>query len=263
MKILILQHIACESPGTYMEVMNDRGVETTVVQLDEGGSIPDWRAFGAVVCMGGPMNVGDDQQLPWLSAERSLIADAVRSGLPFWGVCLGSQLLARSLGAKVYRSATPEVGMGDISLTQEGRRDAVMGILPRRFRTLQWHEDTFDIPKGGVLLGSSVSCRNQAFRFGQHAYGLQFHLEVSAEMCARWAEVPAYRQALRARFGPDGVRKLTDEVSLAAPGMRDHALRLFSTWLSFVANESDRARRRILPLASLARSDASTKADIA
>lgn len=231
MRVLILQHIRCETPGTYIEVLRDRGADVTTAELDEGDSLPDWRDFDAVVCMGGPMNVDDDLDLPWLTGEKRLIAEAVRAGVPFWGVCLGAQLLARALGAAVRRGPVAEVGVGEIIVTDEGAADPVIGSLPRRFRTLQWHGDTFDVPADGVLLASSGLYRNQAFRFGTLAYGLQFHLEVSPKMCADWAEVPEYASSLRAAFGVDGVERLLEEVTSAAEEMRRHALGAFSTWL--------------------------------
>src|SRR5215212_11853780 len=115
--ILVLQHIACEPPGAYADAFRERDAELRVVELDEGEPLPDWREFDAMVVMGGPMGACDDADHPWLAAERSFIGEAVRAGLPFFGACLGSQLLAASLGARVYTGAIPEVGILDVELT--------------------------------------------------------------------------------------------------------------------------------------------------
>ncbi len=103
MHILVLQHIACEPPGVYEDVLRERDALIHRVELDENEPLPDWREFDAIVAMGGPMSVNDDDRLPWLRGEKALIADAVRGGMPFFGACLGAQLLAASLGGKVYR----------------------------------------------------------------------------------------------------------------------------------------------------------------
>jgi GMP synthase (glutamine-hydrolysing) len=111
MHVLVLQHIACEPPGVFEDVLRDRGADLHRVELDEGEPLPDWRTFDAIVAMGGPMSANDDEALPWLTAEKQLIAEAVQADKPFWGVCLGVQLLAASLGARVYAGAAPEVGI--------------------------------------------------------------------------------------------------------------------------------------------------------
>ncbi|MHB1572136.1 MAG: glutamine amidotransferase-related protein, partial [Solirubrobacteraceae bacterium] len=106
---LVLQHIACEPPAAYEDELRDWGTELHRVMVDAGDPLPDWREFAAIVAMGGPMGAYDDDRLPWLAAEKRLIGDAVRAGAPYWGVCLGAQLLAASLGARVYTGPEPEV----------------------------------------------------------------------------------------------------------------------------------------------------------
>ena len=137
------------------------------------------------------MSVNDEEELPWLRAEKTLIAEAVRAGLPFFGACLGVQLLAVSLGADVAPGPAPEVGILPVFLTEAAASDPVFADLPRELLTLQWHGDTFSLPEGAVLLASSPAYPNQAFRWGRQAYGVQFHLELSGEMAAEWARVPS------------------------------------------------------------------------
>ena len=119
MRTLVLQHIACEPPGAFEDVLVERGAAIDRVELDEGDPLPDWRDVDAIVAMGGPMSVNDEATLPWLSAEKRLIGDAVRAGVPYWGACLGVQLLAAALGARVYAGPEPEVGLLPVTLTDD------------------------------------------------------------------------------------------------------------------------------------------------
>jgi GMP synthase (glutamine-hydrolysing) len=228
---LVLQHIACEPPGVYEDVLEERNAAIVRIELDEGDPLPDWRDFDAVIAMGGPMGALDDAELPWLADERRLVGEAVRAGLPFWGVCLGAQLLARSLGARVYPGPAPEVGVLPVTLTAAARDDAVFGEAPATLPTLQWHGDTFDLPDGAKLLATSPAYSHQAFRWGRAAYGLQFHLEVSTEMAAEWAGVPAYAEALERMLGPGSLERLTDDLARRAAEMRASGRRLFERWL--------------------------------
>jgi GMP synthase (glutamine-hydrolysing) len=229
-RILVLQHIACEPPGAYEDVLLERGALLTRVELDEGEPLPALDGFDAVVAMGGPMSVNDEAEHPWLVDEKRLIREAAKRGVPFWGACLGVQLLASALGARVYTGQAPEVGVLRVRLTEEGRADPVLGALPAEFETLQWHGDTFDLPKGAVLLASSDPYPNQAFRFGR-AYGVQFHLEVSVPMAQAWAEVPAYGEYLDRVLGPGSLPRVIEEVSHHQTEMLDHARTMFESWL--------------------------------
>lgn len=229
--ILVLQHIACEPPGVYEDVMRECGIRLHRVELDEGEPLPDWREFDGMVVMGGPMGACDDADNPWLVAERRCIGDAVRAGLPFFGACLGSQLLAASLGAGVYTGETPEVGVLDVELTDAGRDDPVLGHLPGAFPTLQWHSDSFDLPAGAVGLASSPAYANQAFRVGPVAYAVQFHLEVTSDMAAEWAAVPSYARALEQVRGPGALDELLEAFDARREEMTAHARTLFSRWL--------------------------------
>jgi GMP synthase (glutamine-hydrolysing) len=235
-KVLVLQHIACEPPGVYEDVLRDRGVTIERVELDDGDPLPDWRQFDAAIAMGGPMGAGDDEDLPWLAGERQAIHDAVHAGLPFWGVCLGAQLLAASLGARVFSGPAPEVGVLPVTLTQAARDDPVFAEAPHALPTLQWHGDTFDLPAGAQLLATSPAYANQAFRWGRAAYGLQFHLEVSTEMAAEWREVPAYAEALERMLGPGAFERLSEELAGRSGEMRVHARRIFERWLDVSAH---------------------------
>lgn len=233
MDILVLQHIACEPPGAYEDVMRDRGVRIARVELDEGDVLPAWNEFDAIVAMGGPMSVNDDTELPWLEDEKRSIADAVRSGTPYWGACLGVQLLAASLGAPVYAGLKPEVGLLPVALTDEALADPVFGGLPHEILTLQWHGDTFDLPEGATLLASSPAYPHQAFRVGR-SYGLQFHIEVPLELATEWGEVPAYANSLESTLGPGALDRLLADVADHQDVTVPLARRLFGHWVEDV-----------------------------
>jgi GMP synthase (glutamine-hydrolysing) len=237
MRFLVIQHIACEPPGAYEDEMLARGIAFERVQIDAGERLPNWRAFDAIVAMGGPMGACDDDELPWLAHEKRSIGEAVSAGVPFWGVCLGAQLLAASLGARIYRQAQPEIGIyGDVELTSAARDDPVLAAAPDRLTTLQWHGDTFELPDGATLLASSPGCANQAF-VRNRAYGLQFHLEVSPQLAAAWLRDPAYASELAPVRGEDGPSSLALELA-ELDAVTPLARLLFGRWVENVVAPS-------------------------
>jgi GMP synthase-like glutamine amidotransferase len=229
--VLVLQHIACEPPGAFEDVLAAAGADIHRVELDEGDPLPSWQDYVAIVAMGGPMSANDDAELPWLTAEKQAVAEAVRAGVPYWGSCLGVQLLAAALGGRVYPGTQPEVGVLPVALTEEGKADPVFAGLPAEFPTLQWHGDAFELPEGGVLLASSPAYPNQAFRVGPTAYGVQFHLEVTERMAREWAEVPAYAEYADRVLGDGGIDRLMADFDAARDGMLDVGRRMFERWV--------------------------------
>lgn len=230
MRALVLQHIACEPPGLYEDILVERGATIHRVELDEGQPLPDWRGFDLMIAMGGPMSVNDDATLPWLTDEKQFIRGAVEAGIPFFGACLGVQLLAAALGARVYPGNDPEVGLLGVTLTEEGRNDPVLAGLPPQLFAVQFHGDSFDLPAGAVLLASSERYPNQAFRW-KRAYGVQFHLEVSPSMVAAWLDIPEYATYLDRVLGPGGGTRLLHDIESRSDELRRYGRRLFSSWL--------------------------------
>jgi GMP synthase-like glutamine amidotransferase len=205
MQVVVFQHLSCEHPGIWREFLREDGADVATVELDQGDAIPSLTGADALLVFGGPMNVDEHARFPWLAPETAAIRQAALAGLPVFGVCLGAQLLARALGAPVTRNPVPEVGLLDVDLTDAGASDPLFAGWPRRAPVVQWHSDTFALPGGATLLATSPACRNQAFRFGERAYGLQFHPEVTADMVAEWAGVPEYADAMRRlRNAPEG-----------------------------------------------------------
>jgi GMP synthase (glutamine-hydrolysing) len=232
-RLLVLQHIACEPPAAYEDELMAWGAELHRVLVDDGDPLPDWREFAAIVAMGGPMGASEDERLPWLTAEKRLIGDAVRAGTPYWGVCLGSQLLAASLGAEVFPGPRAEVGVLPVFATAAAANDPVFSCLPAEFVALQWHADTFALPERAVQLARSDAYEQQAFVL-QRAYGLQFHLEVDAALATEWGDVPAYAQSLRELLGEDALPALIEQVRRHESDLNRLARRLFAAWLQHV-----------------------------
>ena len=144
--------------------------------------------YSGVIIMGGPMSANDP--VPGLANELALIRRALDAGTPLLGICLGAQMIAKALGARVYRNAELEIGWAPVHLTEGGRADPVLSGLPSPATLFHWHGEAFDLPAGAEWLAWSAKCRNQAFRYGSRVYGLQFHPEVTAAMIADWCEQP-------------------------------------------------------------------------
>jgi len=239
-ELLALQHIACEPPAAFEDELRSRGLGLERVELDEGDPLPDWREFAGMIVMGGPMGAYEEDAHPWLVEEKHAIRAAAQAGHPVWGVCLGAQLLAGALGARVYSGPEAEVGLLPVELTAAAARDPVFREAPPSFPTLQWHGDTFDLPDGATLLASSPAYRHQAFVF-ERAYGLQFHLEVSPDLAAEWGDVPAYSASLEAIRGPGALDRLVAEVNEHAGTTLPLARALFGRWLEQVVRVPEKA----------------------
>ena len=207
-KVFILKHVANEGAGTLADFMKAKKIPFQTVELYSGEPLPSVQEAGAVLVMGGPMNVDEEAKHPFLKKETEFIQQLVSDDIPTLGVCLGSQLIAKALGTKVYKAAAPEIGWDHVKLTEEAKKDPLLGhISGGRLRVLQWHEDTFDLPKGTVKLASGASVPNQAYRYKQRVYAFQFHVEVDRPMLEDWfknseqlprvlAEYDAYKNKL-------------------------------------------------------------------
>jgi GMP synthase-like glutamine amidotransferase len=239
-EILILQHADWELPGAYGEMLAERRLRGHVIRPDLGEDLPDAGDFSAVLAMGGPMSVNDDAALPWLTAETRLVRATTTAGLPYFGTCLGAQLLAAARGARVYRGAAPEYGVHPVAVAPAAADDPVFAGLADQIDVFQWHGETFDLPTGAVRLAGSRDYPNQAFRIGRLAYGLQFHLEVTAGLLATWLAVPHCRDEARRQLGHDADEQLTKQVRAAEARLLDVARHVFRRWLAAVEENACR-----------------------
>ena len=185
MRVLAFRHVPFEHLGRIEPELVRRGIGIDYADLYQpGAAAPDPARYDGLIFMGGAMSVNDG--LPYLGREAGWIAQAVEAGRPMLGVCLGAQLIAKALGARVYPNPVKEIGWFEIELTGEGAADPLFAGAAQRETVFQWHGETFDLPPGARWLASSPACRHQAFRVGSSAYALQFHLEVTPEMIAEW-----------------------------------------------------------------------------
>ena len=209
MRFLVFQHIDIEHPGIFREFFAADGISWDAVELDAGERIPPFDGYDALWVMGGPMDVWEEEQHPWLVAEQQAIREAVGRGLPYMGVCLGHQLLGAALGGKVAKAAQAEVGVLDVELTEAGRHDPLFDGIEPRFKALQWHgAEVAELPPSAAVLASSPLCRVQAMRIGRHAYGMQYHTELTPTTVGEWSHVPAYACALDQTLGPGALPRI-------------------------------------------------------
>jgi GMP synthase (glutamine-hydrolysing) len=189
--IFVFRHVQHEGIGTIADALLHRELPYTIVDsLKDPLPRFESRNIAGLVVMGGPMNVDETDKYPALAAEVVWMRNAVEAEIPVLGVCLGSQLLAKALGARVYANRVKEIGWYDIELVSSATDDPLFAGLPQTINVFQWHGDTFDLPARAVHLARSPQCENQAFRFGKSAYGLQFHLEVTDEIIDDWLGEP-------------------------------------------------------------------------
>jgi GMP synthase-like glutamine amidotransferase len=186
MNVLILKHAEIEGPGLIEDFLVQQEIPYQTIDLYLGTPLPRPDDFSHVVIMGGLMNVYEEDQYPFLINEDLFIKEAIQRGRAILGICLGAQLIAKALGAKVFKAPVQEIGWYDVSLTKVGSQDPLFSNFPKKFPVFQWHEDTFEIPHSAILLATSPLVPNQAFRYGDNAYGLQFHLEVTESMIQEW-----------------------------------------------------------------------------
>jgi GMP synthase-like glutamine amidotransferase len=225
-KVLAFRHVPFEHLGLIADAMAGRGIAYEYVDLFDGGVKPDIRGAAALIFMGGPMSANED--LPYIRQELDLIDEAVARGKPILGVCLGSQLIAKALGSRVYANGVKEIGWYPVHWTAAAARDRLHRGLVTPEIVFHWHGETFDLPSGAELLACSDACRHQAYRVGENVYGLQFHLEVTPEMIADWCEQDANCGDMREVVAPI-------DPHANAERLKDLAALVFARWCDLVS----------------------------
>jgi GMP synthase (glutamine-hydrolysing) len=249
-KIVIVQHTGEEGPGTIDQFFLAHGWSVDIVDLGRGDRLPDtFDEISAVVSLGGPMNVYEEGLHPFLKDEDRFITRLMIEEIPFLGICLGAQLLAKACGATVFKAPAQEIGWGNVMVTGQGRKDRLFVDLPDKLRVFQWHGDTFRIPEGGALLVEGESCPNQAFKVGSNAYGLQFHIEVTLEMVKRWMEgergcIDAKRAVQQAKKEGSRFQRQAGQMLTNFKGIIESSMRIRRVIRMFVEDEKARGAKR-------------------
>jgi GMP synthase-like glutamine amidotransferase len=213
MHFLVFQHIPVEHPGIFRDFMTEDGITWDTIELDEGDSIPELDNYDALIVMGGPMDVWEEDKHPWLITEKEAIRKAIVDfKLPYLGFCLGHQLMADALGGKVSKMPESEVGILNIELTGDGRNASIFSGLQNNIKSLQWHgAEVTEAPPGSRVLAKSPVCAIQALQYGDSAFSLQCHVELTDKTVSEWGEVPEYEQSLEQTLGSGSLEKLNIE----------------------------------------------------
>ncbi|WP_061237686.1 type 1 glutamine amidotransferase [Ectopseudomonas composti] len=214
MRVQVLQHVPFEDVGSMAEWLQARGAELRYTRFFEADAqLPDPGSCDLIVAMGGPMSVNDEAELPWLIEEKAFLRQAIDAGVAVLGICLGAQLIASALGARVQPNAVAEIGWFPVWRAESTGEDSF--VFPDRIELLHWHGETFELPEGARLLASSEACRHQAFQLGRRVIGLQCHPEMTPAIVADllhqcadelepgpWVQTPAQLAAEAQRYQP-------------------------------------------------------------
>lgn len=236
-RLLVFQHVAHEILRTLDPLLRKSAFRIKYVNFGRDNySIPEVSGYDGLIVLGGPMNVDQVKDYPYLKEEIAAIERALVSDMPVLGICLGSQLVAKALGAKVRKNPVKEIGWYDVVPTGNGAADPLISNFGKTEKIFQWHGDTFELPGGSELLATSEFCTNQAYRYGEKVYGFQFHLEVDRKMIERWLTIPgnvAEIKELNGQIDPERIRAETPEY---IDNLHDLSDRTFSEFINLFDN---------------------------
>jgi GMP synthase (glutamine-hydrolysing) len=237
-KLLVLQHVAHELLGTLNPLLKRAGFRIRYVNFARHPDAePTLDGYDGLVILGGPMSVNDAGRLPYLTAEMKLIEAALVRNIPVLGICLGAQLIAKTLGAAVYPTREKEIGWYDVSPTDQARGDPLVRTFAATEKIFQWHGETFDIPRSTRHLAVSSLCANQAFRYGAMVYGFQFHLEVDEPMIHRWLRVAENRREVTALNGDRTPERIQHDTMEHIGRLRELSERVFGEFINLFGME--------------------------
>jgi len=235
MEVIVLQHIKIEDPGYIKDLMIADGVKLTTIELDEGDRIPnDITKFDAMFCMGGPMDTWMEKDYQWLIDEKKRIKEfVVDLKKPYLGFCLGCQLLGEVIGGRVVESNNSEIGMLNIDFSENKKNDLLFSKFPEKFTSLQWHSyevRNLESNKNVTLIASSPETKYQIFKYQNHAYGIQFHIEVKDTTVNAWGCVPEYKSALEKQLGKGALEKFDKEAQNNMQNMNSYSKILYENF---------------------------------
>lgn len=225
-----LYHSRGETVGLIGEVLKSLKLPFTEVHLYDGDGLPrDVSDLEGLIVMGGPMNVDEVHKYPYLLPEVQLIEKVLSEKKPVLGVCLGAQLMAKALGSRVFPNPTKEVGWHPIKMTAQAKQDRHFKKFPETIDVLHWHGDTFDLPKDAVHLAETKACANQAFRYNDNSYALQFHFEVTPSMAGEWCAAPSEQSFIKAAGETPGA--IVNATAGAYKKLEPHSKAFFTDYL--------------------------------
>ena len=237
--MIILKNIKIEDPGYIKDLMIKDGTKLTTIELDEGEKIPDeLNQFDAMFCMGGPMDTWMEKDYPWLIEENNKIKEfVVDLKKPYLGFCLGCQLLGEVVGGKVSKSKNPEIGMLNIEFSKNKNNDLLFSNFPEKITSLQWHSyevQELENNKDITLLASSPETKYQIFKYKNHAYGIQFHIEVRKTTVGEWGCVPEYKTALEKQLGEGALEKFDKDSQKHMSSMNNYSQILYENFKKLI-----------------------------
>ena len=238
-EVIVLQHINIEDPGHIKDLMIEDNINLTTIELDEGEKIPNnLSEFDAMFCMGGPMDTWMEKDYSWLIEEKKKIKEfVVELKKPYLGFCLGCQLLGEVVGGNVVKSKYPEIGMLNVNFSQNKKSDLLFSEFPEKITSLQWHSyevQNLENNKNITLLASSPETKYQIFKYQEHAYGIQFHIEVKDTTVGEWGCVPEYKSALEKQLGDGALKKFDDEAKIHMSNMNKYSNILYQNFKKLV-----------------------------
>jgi GMP synthase (glutamine-hydrolysing) len=233
-RILTLWHTWECPEASIGRIMDEYDIPRDIIDI-EHEPLPDLTHYAAVISLGGPQHVYQKDDYPYLSYEERIIREAVERGIPFLGICLGGQLLASALGGEVKQHTMAEVGFYEVQLTASGRQDPLFEGLPGHEQVFHWHHDAFELPPGAELLASNENTTNQAFRFGERAYGLQYHIELDESMLNTWLYHPECKEDMVRAIGNEAYAAIERDRAQFFATYQEHSRTLFTNFLKISA----------------------------
>jgi GMP synthase (glutamine-hydrolysing) len=228
---LVFRHAQAEGIGLLGNALRDRGIHHRALDIARGEPVPrDLKGVGGLIILGGPMGAYEQEKYPYLAAECALIEKAIAAGRPVLGICLGAQLIAQALGARVFKGERPEVGWAPITLSQDGKDDPLFVGGDETLTVFHFHGDTYELPLDAANLATSALYEQQAFRWGDVVYGFQFHLEFTESIIARLAQEAESQRAM-VEAGAD-VKAIVADTPGCIRDLTDTAQRVFENYFT-------------------------------
>lgn len=238
---MVFQHVAYEPLGTLDPLIRSQKHRIRYVNFGrEPSAQPNLEGYDALIILGGPMNIGQERDYPHLNTEKEVIREAIDKGIAILGICLGAQLIASAMGAKVYKAKQAEIGWYPLNATKLGSEDPLIKAFKVNEPIFQWHGFTFDLPDKAELLVMGDGVRNQAFRIKNNVYGFQFHLEASEPLIKRWLHLPAHKKELGLDKQPNRIEHIWQQTQSVIGRSLELSEHVFGEFLALLPAVTER-----------------------